>query len=74
VDDRQGKRVRHRTGQPVADCRDVRQVASPVDLPQLREPAHLPLEVAARADELGDGGRAHVRRVDLDQRVDELEA
>ena len=42
-------------------------------LPELREAAHLALEVAARPDEVGDAGALHVDRVDLDQRVDEVE-
>ena len=73
VDDGERQRLGQRAGEPFADRLDVGEVARPVDLPQLREAAHLPLEIAALAHEVRDAGRVHVDRVDLDQRVDEIE-
>ena len=52
---------------------DVGEIARLVDLPELREAAYLPLEVAARAHEVGDAGRAHVDGVNLDEGIDEVE-
>ena len=58
----------------VPDLDHVSDLARCVDLPELREAAHLPLEVAARPRERGERRIRHIGCVDLDQRVDELVA
>ena len=72
-----GRRQRLRERAPRATPRPrstVRQLARLVDLPELREPPHLPLEVAARAARTRPApGRDDVGRMDLDERVDEVE-
>ncbi len=69
---------RHRLGQTAleeaAHLVDIRDRTRAVHLPQLLEPAHLPLGVAPRSREGGERGHRHVCRVDLDERVDQIPA
>ena len=57
-----------------ADLLDLRELARLVDLPELREAPDLPLVVAPGASECDQGRRLDVGGVDLDERVDEIEA
>ena len=72
MDDRVGKRLGQLVGEPGRHLDDGRDLARRVDLPQLREAAHLALEVAAGAGERGERQLRDVRRMDLDERIDEL--
>ena len=62
VDDGGRGRLGQVRGEPRADLDDGGQVARAVDLPELGEPAHLPLEVAPGAHEVGDARRGRRRR------------
>ena len=73
MDDGERQRLGQRAGEVFTDRLDVPELARLVDLPQLREAPHLAFEIAALAHEVGNAGRAHVDRVDLDQRADEVE-
>ena len=68
------QRLRQVGGEPRADLLDLRQLARLVDLPELREAAHLALQVAAGARERRELVARDVGGVDLDERVDEVEA
>ena len=73
VDDGERERLRQLVCEPGPDRLHVREVTRAVDLPQLGEAPDLPLEIAAGPHELRDAVRTDVSRVDLDQRVDEVE-
>ena len=73
MDDGRGQRLRQRGGELAADLLDGRDLSRPVDLPELREAAHLPLEIAAGARERRERGSGDIGRVDLGERVDEVE-
>ena len=73
VHDGGGKRLGDVCAQLAADLVDCRKLARLVELPELREAAHLALEVAAGPGEGDEAGSAHVGGVDLDERVDEVE-
>ena len=63
-----------RAASQAATCSTCGQLARLVDLPELREPPHLPLEVAARPRKRRELGQRDVGGVDLGERVDEVEA
>ena len=69
-----GERLGEVRCEPAADLFDVGQLARLVDLPELREAPHLALEVAPRPCERRQLRPRHVGGVDLDQRVDQVEA
>ena len=73
MDDGRGKRLRQPVREPARRPRRPRELPRLVDLPELREALHLPLEVAARPSERGELGSGDVGRVDLGERVDEVE-
>ena len=68
------QRLRQVRGEPRSHLLDLRQFAGLVDLPELREPAHLALHVAAGARERGELVVRDVGGVDLHEGVDEVEA
>ena len=66
------ERIRHVVREPGADAIDLRELARLVDAPELGEATHLALVVAPGPCERGERRSRHVRRMDLDERVDQI--
>ena len=74
VHDGRQERMRHVRREPLPHPLDLRDLARLVDLPELREAAHLPLVVAPRPGEGRERRGRDVGGVDLDESVDQVEA
>ena len=70
--DGERQRVGDRRAEPLPHLGH-RQLAGRVHRPELHEPPHLTLGVASRTHERREAGLGHVRPVDLDERVDQVE-